>query len=88
MLFTYKLALALEEIWSRVIAKIMKIITGHKIKTSVQSCKSNDRKNVNYIAKPKHLTSTLFYKIPIQARYLPINVINKKGMRFFKCKRP
>lgn len=63
-------------------AKIMKIMTGHKIKTSVQSCKIMIGKNVNCIAEPKNLTrSTSYYKIPIQDRYLPVNIINKKGMR-------
>lgn len=40
----------------RVIAKIMKIMTGHKIKTSVQSCKIMIGKNINYIAEPKKKT--------------------------------
>lgn len=61
----------------------MKIMTGHKIKTSVQSCKIMTGENVNYIAEHKNLTqSTSYNKSPSQARYLPVN-INKKGMRDF-----
>lgn len=57
----------------RVIAKIMKIMTGHKIKTSVQSCKIMIEKCVNYTAEPKQTNkqtslkrSTSYCKIPIQ----------------------
>lgn len=61
-------------------------MTGHKIKTSVQSCKIMIRKKINYIAEPKNLTrNTSFYNIPTQNKYLPVNIINKKEMRaFFK----
>lgn len=76
----------------RVIAKMMKIMTGHKIKTSVQSWKIMMGKYVNYIVEEQQQKSwqEVHHTVKFQQNsYLPLNFINKKRMRGFKnLKRP